>query len=251
MLLRRVFITENFVRFSRLNATLIKQRADSNRLNALRHFNVGASFACKQMDVNAENSQPPLENEEKDRPRNVSQAASPCIDDLERLQGEFLLLQKEVDGLKGKYEASVDKYKRALADGENMRLRMQRQIEDTKTFAIQSFCKDLIAVADTLELATASVQKKEEFLQKNELVKSMHDGLSNTLAQLLQVFQSHHLSQLKPAEGEKFDPNFHEALFEVADASKAPGTIAHLQKIGYALQNRCIRPAAVAIFRSP
>lgn len=79
-----------------------------------------------------------------------------------------------------------DKYKRALAEGENIRLRLTKQINDAKLFGIQSFCKDLLDVADVLGKATESVPK-DEITEKNPHLKSLYEGLTMTEAQLHKV----------------------------------------------------------------
>lgn len=106
---------------------------------------------------------------------------------------------------------SQDKYKRSLADGENLRVRLTKQIQDAKVFGIQSFCKDLLEVADTLGHATNAVPKVE--IEKNVHLKNLYDGLILTKNSLVQVFKRHGLEQINPIK-EKFDPNFHEALFQ-------------------------------------
>lgn len=105
-----------------------------------------------------------------------------------------------------------DKYKRALADGENLRNRLTKQIADAKIYGIQSFCKDLLDVADVLNKATETVPK-EEINDKNPHLKSLYEGLVMTEAQLKSVFKRHGLEPVNPLN-EKFNPNFHEALFQ-------------------------------------
>lgn len=105
-----------------------------------------------------------------------------------------------------------DKYKRALADSENLRNRLTKQIEEAKIFGIQSFCKDLLDVADVLSKATESVPQ-EEINDSNPYLKSLYEGLVMTEAQLQNVFKRHGLQQVNPMD-EKFNPNLHEALFQ-------------------------------------
>lgn len=105
-----------------------------------------------------------------------------------------------------------DKYKRALADGENLRNRLTKQIEEAKIFGIQSFCKDLLDVADVLNKATETVPK-EEISDRNPHLKSLYEGLLLTESQLKTVFKRHGLEAVNPLN-EKFNPNFHEALFQ-------------------------------------
>lgn len=99
-----------------------------------------------------------------------------------------------------------------MADSENLRNRLTKQIEEAKIFGIQSFCKDLLDVADVLSKATESVPK-EEINNSNPHLKSLYEGLVMTEAQLQNVFKRHGLEQVNPLN-EKFNPNLHEALFQ-------------------------------------
>lgn len=105
-----------------------------------------------------------------------------------------------------------DKYKRALADGENLRNRLSKQISEAKIFGIQSFCKDLLDVADVLNKATETIPK-EELNKNNPHLTSLYEGLVMTEAQLQTVFKRHGLEIVNPIN-EKFNPSYHEALFQ-------------------------------------
>lgn len=99
-----------------------------------------------------------------------------------------------------------------MADGENLRTRLTKQIQDAKLFGIQNFCKDLLEVADVLNRATESVPK-QEISDTNPHLKSLYEGLLMTEKQLKTVFKRHGLEQVNPLD-EKFNPNMHEALFQ-------------------------------------
>lgn len=138
-----------------------------------------------------------------------------------------------------------DKYKRSLADSENMRKRLTKQIDDAKIFGIQSFCKDLLEVSDILNAATEAVPK-EEISDKNPHLKSLYEGLTMTKNQLHQVFKRNGLEKVDPLN-EKFNPNYHEALFQQEIPNKEAGTVVVVSKIGYKLHDRCIRAALVGV----
>ncbi|XP_055838023.1 grpE protein homolog, mitochondrial [Episyrphus balteatus] len=157
-------------------------------------------------------------------------------------------LTKEVEALKEKNNELTDKYKRSLADGENLRTRLTKQISDAKLFGIQGFCKDLLEVADTLGHATEAVPK-EEINESNKHLKSLYEGLTMTKASLKQVFKRHGLEPINPLN-EKFDPNVHEALFQKEDDNVEPNTVVVVSKVGYKLHERCIRPALVGVSKS-
>lgn len=103
-----------------------------------------------------------------------------------RLKSELELINKELSELKESKDMLEDKYKRALAEGENIRVRLTKQINDAKLFGIQGFCKDLLDVADVLGKATESVPK-DEITEENPHLKSLYEGLVMTEAQLHKV----------------------------------------------------------------
>lgn len=162
-----------------------------------------------------------------------------------KLTSDIEGLKKETESLTEKVKEFDDKYKRALADGENLRRRLTKQIEDAKLFGIQGFCKDLLEVADILGHATEAVPK-EEISEKNPHLKNLYEGLTMTKAQLNQVFKRHGLETVNPLN-EKFNPNLHEALFQQEVQNVEPNTVVVVSKIGYKLHERCIRPALVGV----
>jgi len=166
----------------------------------------------------------------------------------EQSAAEKTLVEEKVK-LEEQLKEVMDKYKRALADTENLRTRSKKMVEDAKMYGIQGFCKDLLEVADILEKATESVPK-DELTTQNPHLKNLYDGLVMTNVQVQKVFTKHGLVKLNP-EGEKFDPYEHEALFHVPVEGKEPGTVATVTKVGYKLHGRTVRPALVGVARAP
>lgn len=156
-------------------------------------------------------------------------------EDYEKLVSQNELLVKEVAELK-------DKYTRSLAESENVRRRNQKMLEDSKQYSIQSFAKDLLEVADILEKAIESVPSEET--KKNSHLKTLFDGVVMTEVQLQTVFKKHGVTKVHPIK-EKFDPNFHEALFQLP--GEESGTVAVVQKTGYRLHDRPLRAALVGV----
>jgi molecular chaperone GrpE len=140
-----------------------------------------------------------------------------------------------------------DKYLRAMAETENTRVRMRKEIDNVKVFGIQSFCKDLLEVADVLNLAIVNTNPSKETDGSIEKLQSMHRGLVMTESCLLKIFEKHGLVRIMPSEGEKFDPNQHEAIFRVPDSDQQSGTIKIVSKIGYKLHERVVRAAQVGV----
>lgn len=164
-----------------------------------------------------------------------------------KLSNDAQVLNEKVKSLEEQNTDLLDKYRRSLADGENIRQRLNKQIQDAKVFGIQSFCKDLLEVADTLGHATNAVPK-DELNAKNPHLKNLYDGLVLTKNSLEQVFKRHGLEVIDPLNS-KFDPNIHEALFQKECTDIEPGLVVEVTKIGYKLHNRCIRPALVGVSR--
>ncbi|CRL02274.1 CLUMA_CG015077, isoform A [Clunio marinus] len=175
----------------------------------------------------------------------VNTEQSELTENEKKLTGEVEKLSKENETLVEKNKELDDKYKRSLADSDNMRKRLTKQIDDAKIFGIQSFCKDLLEVSDILGHATEAVPK-EEINDKNPHLKALYEGLTMTKAQLNAVFKRNGLEQINPI-GEKFNPNYHEALFQQEVPNKDSNTVVVVSKIGYKLHERVIRPALVGV----
>lgn len=158
-------------------------------------------------------------------------------------------LMEENQELKAKLDDLMDKYRRSIAESDNMRKRLTKQIDDAKIFGIQGFCKDLLAVADVLNKAIGGVSP-EILAKESQYLKDMHQGLALTESQLLQVFRRHGLEQDNPVN-EKFDPHRHEALFQIPSADQEPNTILDVQQVGYVLHGRTVRPAKVGVSKKP
>lgn len=143
-----------------------------------------------------------------------------------------------------------DKYQRSIAENENVRKRLRKEISDAKLYAVQGFCKDLLDVADVLDTAVHSVPKEILEASSHPDHKEWMDfykGVTITKSELLTVFKRHGLVPFSPTKGDKFDPNFHEAMFQAPAPDMEPGLIAHVQTIGYTLHDRTLRPAQVGV----
>ncbi|XP_044473689.1 grpE protein homolog 2, mitochondrial-like isoform X1 [Mangifera indica] len=166
------------------------------------------------------------------------------------------LLKEREELLKAKHkemENMQDKVLRTFAEMENIKERTRREAENSKKFAIQNFAKSLLDVADNLGRASSVV--KESFSKIDvsndatgsaQLLKSLLEGVEMTEKQLGEVFKKFGLEKYDPTD-EPFDPHRHNAVFQVQDNSKPPGTVAHVLKSGYTLYERVIRPAEVGV----
>ncbi|XP_063434730.1 grpE protein homolog 1, mitochondrial-like [Mytilus trossulus] len=157
--------------------------------------------------------------------------------------------KEEKSKLEEDLKSFKDKYVRSLAETENVRQRMIKQIDDAKAFGIQGFCKDLLEVADVLNMAVDNVPKDE--VPKNVHLKNLFDGLTMTESQLQKAFNKHGLVKIEPKVGDKFDPYVHEAMYQVPTENKESNSnVAAVNKIGYKLKERTIRPAIVGVFKA-
>ncbi|KAK9155473.1 hypothetical protein Sjap_002953 [Stephania japonica] len=172
------------------------------------------------------------------------------FDDLVKLvtEKEELLKTKHKE-----MEKMQDKVLRSYAEMENVMERARREAENSKKFAIQNFAKSLLDVADNLGRASSVV--KESFAKIDTssdtagavpLLKTLLEGVEMTEKQLAEVFRKFGVEKYE-ALNEPFDPNRHNAVFQLPDASKPAGTVAAVLKAGYMLHDRVIRPAEVGV----
>ena len=139
-----------------------------------------------------------------------------------------------------------DRLLRALAEGENLRRRSQREREETAKFAIAGFARDVLSVADNLRRALEAVPEDSG---DNEALGSLVGGIELTERELAAILQRHGVERIDPA-GEKFDHNLHEAMFEIPTADAEPGTVVQVIQTGYVLNGRLLRAAQVGIARA-
>ncbi|MBW8725646.1 MAG: nucleotide exchange factor GrpE [Inquilinus limosus] len=139
-----------------------------------------------------------------------------------------------------------DQALRALAETENIRRRSEREREDTAKYAISGFAKSLLDAADNLRRAIDAVPAGA--VEDDAALKTLVDGVAATERQLLAAFERHGVTRIEPV-GEAFDPNFHQAMFELPGTGKPSGTIVQVMQPGYVLQGRLLRPAMVGVAR--
>lgn len=143
-----------------------------------------------------------------------------------------------------------DKFKRQVAEYRNLQDQTKREVQAAKDFALQRFAKDLIDSVDNLDRALGTVPQ-EKLNQENKDLLALHDGLRMTETILMTTLKKHGLERFDPAvEGEKFDPNKHEATFMVPQPEKPDGTVFHTQSKGFALNGRVLRAAKVGVVKN-
>jgi molecular chaperone GrpE len=138
-----------------------------------------------------------------------------------------------------------DRLLRALAEMENLRRRTEKQVADERVYGIANFARDTLGVADNMRRALDAVSP--ELRETADAgVKALIEGVELTERELIKVLDKHGVKKLEPL-GAKFDPNLHQAMYEVPDASVPAGTVAQVVQAGYTIGERVLRPALVAI----
>jgi molecular chaperone GrpE len=154
----------------------------------------------------------------------------------------------EIERLNGEVADTKDRMLRLAAEMENLRKRTEREKAEATLYAATNFARDLLGVADSLSRALAAVPAEERGII-DDVMKKFLDGIELTERELLSVFQRHNIRKVETI-GQKFDPNFHQAMFEVPTAEKPPGTVMQEVQSGYAVGDRCLRPALVGVAKA-
>ena len=138
-----------------------------------------------------------------------------------------------------------DRLLRLAAEMENLRKRMGREIEDTRAYAITKFARDMLTATDSLSRALIVLPAETRDTADGPL-KSLIDGIELTEREMQRLLAVHGVKPIE-AEGQKFDPHKHQAMFEVPDPSRPEGTVVQVVQTGYAIGDRVLRPAMVGV----
>jgi molecular chaperone GrpE len=164
--------------------------------------------------------------------------AAPAQSDAERDAAAVQALIAENASLK-------DKVLRTLAEMENLRRRTEKEVADAKAYGVSSFARDMLTFADNLRRALDNVPADARE-GADAALKTFVEGIELTERDFLSRLARHGVRKLEP-KGQKFDPNFHEALYEAHDESIPPGAVAHVVEEGFAIGDRVLRPAKVGV----
>ena len=137
-----------------------------------------------------------------------------------------------------------DRLLRTLAEMENLRKRTEREVTDARLYGVASFARDVLGVADNIRRALEAVPA--EALANAQAMKVLVDGVELTERELAKALEKNGVRQFTP-QGEKFDPNVHQAMYEVPDPSVPAGSIVQVMQPGYMIGERVLRPALVAV----
>jgi molecular chaperone GrpE len=152
--------------------------------------------------------------------------------------GSVETLQKEANEAR-------DRMLRTLAEMENLRKRTTREVADARLYGITGFARDVLDIADNLQRALDAVPAEARANAEAGL-KGLIEGVELTERSLLNALEKHGVKKFDP-QGQKFDPNFQQAMFEVPDASVPSGTVVQVVQAGYTIGERVLRPALVGV----
>ena len=164
-------------------------------------------------------------------PRPEIETPAPEADPVEALQQENAELK--------------DRLLRLAAEMENVRKRLGREIEDTRAYAITKFARDMLTATDSLSRALLVLPPETRDTAEGPL-KSLIDGIELTEREMQRLLAVHGVKPIE-AEGQKFDPHKHQAMFEVPDPTRPEGTVVQVVQAGYAIGDRVLRPAMVGV----
>ena len=144
-----------------------------------------------------------------------------------------------------KLKQSEEKLLRSLAEIENQRRRFEKEIKDAFDFGSYNFAKESLAILDNLQRAKHAI-KNDEKLKDNKDLDKFLENITIIEKDLVSIFEKNRIKKIE-VNNKKFDPNFHQAMSEIEDEKKDPGSILHEIQAGYMLGDRLLRPALVSV----
>ncbi len=172
----------------------------------------------------------------------IDEAAAEAFSD----ENEALDAEPDLEELLKKENADLkDRFLRLAADMDNLRRRTERDVKDAKAFSIAGFARDMLSVSDNLRRALDAISDEDKAADSSGL-KALIEGVEMTERSMLTALEKHGVKKLEP-EGQKFDPNFHQAMFEVPNTEVPNNTVLQVVQAGYTIGERVLRPAMVGV----
>jgi len=167
--------------------------------------------------------------------------------DAETVEEETSSLDQALDRLKDDLEVAKQEVLYAKAETQNVRRRMEKDIQDARNYAATGFARDILSVADNLARAIGAVPAE---LREDEKLSGLVAGIEATQRELEKVFSQHGITRIA-SMGLPLDPNQHQAMMEVPSDEHEPGTIVQEMQSGYMIKDRLLRPAMVGVSKKP
>jgi molecular chaperone GrpE len=150
-----------------------------------------------------------------------------------------------LEALKAENAELRDRFLRLAAEMDNLRRRTERELKDAKTYAVTGFARDMLAVSDNLRRALEALPEEARAAADAGL-SALIEGVEMTERGMLSTLERHGVRKIE-AEGQKFDPNFHQAMFEIPNPDVPNNTVVQVVQAGYAIGDRVLRPAMVGV----
>jgi molecular chaperone GrpE len=163
-----------------------------------------------------------------------------CEEAMEQLRGS----SAEVERLEAEKADLTDRLLRLAADMDNLRRRHERELADARKYAVQKFAADMLVVGDNLKRALDAVPAERR--ASDDAFAALVEGVEMTRREMDRLLEKNGIARIA-AEGERFDPNRHQAMFEVPDASVPAGTVVQVVQDGFSIGDRVLRAAMVGV----
>ena len=176
------------------------------------------------------------------------------LDDIESLEAELDRVAQEeeaaevdeLEQMRAERDEMKDRFMRALADAENSRKRSERDRREAEQYGGSKMARDMLPVYDSLKRALETVTDEQR-----AAAGALIEGIELTMRELLHVFEKHGIVRIAPKVGDRFDPNFHESMFEAPLPDTKAGDIIQVSAEGFMLHDRLLRPAQVGVSSTP
>jgi len=167
------------------------------------------------------------------------------LSDIKSKDTEDKNLDKESETTEDKLKAIQEKLLRTMAEMENQRRRYEKEKKEAFEFGGFNFARESLSLLDNIDRAVTSF-KNDEILKKNKDLDKIVDGIEIVKKDLVSIFKK---NDIEPIEciNKKFDPNFHQAMIEIEDNTKEPGTVIQEMQKGFMMKNRLLRPSLVGV----
>ena len=175
-----------------------------------------------------------------DKPSTDTETAAPVSN--EKTEADILAV---IEALNVENASLKDKALRTMADMENLRRRTEKEVSDARAYAVTAFARDMLSVADNARRGIESIPA-DALATADGPFKALVEGVELIERDLLKTLERHGIKKLEP-HGQKFDPNLHQAMFEVDDASVPSGTVTQVVQAGFVIGDRVLRPALVGV----
>lgn len=184
-----------------------------------------------------------LEGDEPLEGKDFNQA----FDDFDEGLGDAMSLASEIKALRDQLANAEQETLYARAETQNLRRRMEKEMQDARNYAATGFARDILSVWDNLSRAVDAIP---EDLRADDKMKGLVIGIEATKRELEKVFKSHGIERIA-AVGMPLDPNQHQAMMEVPSGEHAPGTVIQEMQSGWMIKDRLLRPAMVSVAKQP